>query len=86
MGTQEGNKRVGRLALVGGLLVSAVGLILFLGLTVVNCSSQGAVTTEGVCFVTHPLWPLAMLPFGLALVGVSFMHRFHNPIKPAMEP
>lgn len=66
--------RMNRLAFVGGIVLSVVSVALFFGITTVACSSQGI----GTCIVTHPIWALAMLPFGLALVGLSFVHRVHS--------
>ncbi len=67
-----------RLVLGGGVISSVVSLILFFGITVVECSSQGTVSVQGVCIVTHPIWPLAILPIGLVLVGLSFFLGLHK--------
>ena len=66
-----------KLLLAGGIVVSMVSLILYSVsyITLWECLSN----RYSLCVISHPTWPLLIMPIGLALVALSFLKL---PTKP----
>lgn len=78
--------RVNRLWLAFGILLSGASLILYSGLTTNLCAAAGLASSSGTCVIFHSPWPLVLLPFGLSLLGFSFMPMFSDVKGPLLQP
>jgi len=65
------------LALIGSIIILGIGLTFYPDINAVDCSLPPY--GYGVCVNTHPVWPLAISLFPLALVVSYLMGRVLNP-------
>ncbi len=67
-----------KLLLAGGIVVSAVSLILYSVsyITLWECLSH----RYSLCVTFHPTWPLLIMPIGLALVALSFVMKLSTKL------
>jgi hypothetical protein len=72
------------LALTGSIVILGIGLNFYTDMSMLVCSlpSYG----YGVCVTTHPVWPLVISLFPLALVISYLMRRVLDPTKSDTMP